>query len=99
MVYVHNNTCFEWDDDKNAANITKHGIQFLTAALVFDDDNRLEIFDDEHSDYEDRYITIGMIEEEAIIAMVVYTPRNNSIRLISARKANKKERELYYDCN
>lgn len=88
---------FEWDDEKNKTNIRKHGIDFDTAALVFADENRLEIFDETHSDNEDRYITIGMINEVAYIVMVVYTERENTIRLISARRATKQERSMYYD--
>ena len=75
---------FEWDDEKERINITKHGIDFSTAALVFGDENRLEYYDELHSDNEDRYITIGLIEGEAFLVMVVYTERTESIRLISA---------------
>ena len=91
---------FEWDDNKEQINIKKHGMNFETASHVFDDDNRLEIYDDLHSDYEDRYITIGMIDEITCIAMVVYTERGTDvIRIISARKATPKERRRYYDCS
>lgn len=58
---------------------------------------RLELYDDVHSDTEDRYITIGEINGVAIIVFVVYTERGNAIRLISARKATKQERRAYYD--
>lgn len=75
---------FEWDDEKERINITKHGIDFSTAALVFGDENRLEYYDELHSDNEDRYITIGLIGGEAFLVMVVYTERTESIRLISA---------------
>lgn len=89
---------FEWDDNKEQINIKKHGMDFETASRVFDDDNRLEIYDDLHSEYEDRYITIGMIDEITCIAMVVYTERGTDvIRIISARKATPKERRKYYD--
>ncbi len=88
---------FEWDDEKNQINIKKHGIDFETAARVFADENRLELFDELHSDFEDRYITIGMINNVAYIVMVVYTERDNAIRLISARKATNQERRMYYD--
>ena len=89
---------FEWDDNKEQINIKKHGMDFETASRVFDDDNRIEIYDDLHSDYEDRYITIGMIDEITCIAMVVYTERGTDvIRIISARKATPKERRKYYD--
>lgn len=88
---------FEWDDEKEKINITKHGIDFTTAALVFKDDNRLEVYDVEHSEYEDRYITIGVIDGVAYLVMVVYTERGEAIRLISARKATNAERRRYYD--
>lgn len=89
---------FEWDDNKEQINIKKHGMDFETASRVFDDESRIEIYDDLHSDYEDRYITIGMIDEITCIAMVVYTERGTDvIRIISARKATPKERRKYYD--
>lgn len=87
---------FEWDDEKEKINIIKHGIDFTTAARVFKDENRLELFDEAHSDFEDRYITIGLIDEVAYLVMVVYTEREEAIRLISARKATQKERRMYY---
>lgn len=55
------------------------------------------LYDDVHSDTEDRYITIGEINGVAIIVFVVYTERDDAIRLISARKATKQERRAYYD--
>ncbi len=58
---------------------------------------RLELYDDVHSDIEDRYITIGEINGVAIVVFVVYTERDDAIRLISARKATKQERRAYYD--
>jgi len=88
---------FEWDDRKEHINISKHGIDFSTAALVFGDDNRIEKYDDLHSISEDRYITIGEINGIAVIVVVVYTERENSIRIISARLATKIEKEAYYN--
>ena len=78
-------------------NISKHGIDFSIAALVFDDDNRIEKYDDLHSISEDRYITIGEINGIAVIVVVVDTERENSIRIISARLATKIEKEAYYN--
>ncbi len=85
---------FEWDYDKNTENIRKHGISLITAARVFQDVNRLEYYDELHSFNEDRYCTIGLVED---VIYVVYTERNNNIRLISARMATSRERNLYYD--
>ena len=87
---------FEWDDNKEKINFDKHGIDFSTAARVFKDKNRLEYYDEVHSISEDRYITIGQIDGVAIVIMVVYTKRNHAIRIISARKATKKEGMMYY---
>lgn len=88
---------FEWDEAKEQINISKHGIDFHTAALVFGDDCRIEKYDDAHSDDEDRYITIGQVQGKMIIAMVVYTEREEAIRIISARRATKREEEAYYN--
>lgn len=88
---------FEWDDNKEQTNIKKHKLDFTTASYVFGDENRLEIFDENHSEYEDRYITIGIINQIPVVVMVVYTERDKRIRLISARKATPKERKLYYE--
>lgn len=84
---------FEWDDEKNIINYRKHKIHFETSAYVFSDSNRIEIYDKNHSDYEDRYVTIGFYRE---VLLVVYTIRNEQVRIISARKATGKEIELYY---
>lgn len=84
----------EWDEDKNQRNFEKHGIDFETAMLVFNDMQRIEIYDFEHSTEEDRYNTFGMVND---VLFVVYTERKDNIRLISARLATKTERSLYYD--
>ena len=83
----------EWDDEKAASNLRKHGVSFETAAEVFQDDNRIECYDAEHSTTEDRYITIGRVNA---VLFVVYTERGRNIRLISARMATAKERRIYY---
>ena len=85
---------FEWDEDKNQLNLKKHGIDFETAMLVFNDLQRIEIYDFEHSVSEDRYNTIGMVHD---VLFVVYTERKDNIRLISARLATQIERSIYYD--
>ena len=83
----------EWDDNKNTINIKKHGISFETAALVFADEERIEYYDKLHSLNEDRYVVIGCVQG---ILFVVYTMRNETIRLISARMATNTERSIYY---
>ena len=84
---------FEWDDEKERINIRKHGIQFKTAARVFSDEARLEEYDEDHSDEEDRWQVIGMVND---VLFVVYTERGDFTRIISARTAEKKERMRYY---
>lgn len=88
---------FEWDEQKNKSNLKKHGIDFETAARVFQDDERIEYYDAQHSLDEDRYITIGQIGAVTLIVTVVYTEREDAIRLISARKATDSERRRYCD--
>lgn len=87
---------FEWDEEKNKSNKRKHGIDFETAMLVFNDLQRIEIYDTEHSLSEDRYNTIGMVHD---VLFVVYTERKSNIRLISARIATAAERSIYFDQN
>ena len=87
---------FKWDEDKNQLNLKKHGIDFETAMLVFNDLQRIEIYDMEHSINEDRYNTIGMVND---ILFVVYTERKENIRLIPTRLATKTERSIYYDAD
>ena len=85
---------FEWDEDKNRLNIEKHGISFEEAVLVFDDVHLSRV--DTHEDYgEVRNITIGMMAG-TIVAVVVHTDREDAIRIMSARKANKRERSDYH---
>ena len=84
----------EWDDKKADINKQKHGISFATAAMVFADENRIERRDERHSQDEDRWQVIGMVED---VLFVVYTERIDSIRLIMAREATPKERREYYD--
>jgi uncharacterized DUF497 family protein len=90
---------FEWDEEKNRANIKKHGISFEEAKDVFSDPMRVEILDAEHSSYEERYVVIGCIREGIVIIYVAYTERGDAIRLISARKATEEERRYYASYN
>ena len=85
---------FEWDDKKAESNERKHGIPFEVAALVFEDADRVERVDLESSE-EERWIVIGLADGFEIY--VVYTIREQVIRLISAREANRHEREEYWN--
>ena len=73
---------FEWDDDKNKKNIEKHGVSFETARLVFDDPARLTLFDEGHSQTEDRYYCIGKVNGG--IMTVRFVLRDTTVRIIGA---------------
>ena len=89
-------TRFEWDEDKAAGNLDKHGVSFEDAIAVFEDFRSITIFDQSHSDDEDRYIDIGMSNQGQILT-VVYTERGTRIRIISARNATPREQKYYED--
>jgi len=87
---------FEWDDDKNQANIRKHGISFERATRIFAH-LTINIVDDRKDYGELRTISIGVLDDEIeeVIVAVVHTSRTGRLRLISARKASKDERKHY----
>ena len=87
---------FIWDEKKEKINIIKHGMTFSMAAQVFFDAYRVELYDEAHSVFEDRYISIGFVKEVTCFVTVVYTERGDSIRIISARKSTDEERGWYY---
>jgi uncharacterized DUF497 family protein len=82
---------FEWDPAKARANVARHGVRFEAARAVFADLHALELLDD--STEEERWRLLGRAGSE--ILMVVYTERGARIRIISARKASKREQEVY----
>ena len=85
---------FEWDENKRQINIQKHGIDFADAVKIFDGFHIKR--KDTRADYgEDRYVTTGLLEGVEIT--VIYTPRNNKRRIISARRARVSERKEYYE--
>lgn len=85
---------FEWDTNKAESNYKKHGILFDEAKTALLDPNALAQ-EDPDSENENRWILIGMTQQAKLLT-VVYTLRQNSIRLISARKATKKKKEINY---
>jgi len=85
---------FDWDVRKAAINVAKHGIGFEQAITVFDDPVYLDIYDVAHSVTEHRWIRVGWSDSGVLV--VVYTERKGrTYRIISARRANRKERRLY----
>lgn len=85
---------FEWDADKAAKNLTKHGISFHEAATIFGDPLAITYFDPEHSEDEDRFLTFGHSQRGRLI-VVSHTDRNDQTRIISARQATRKEKKQY----
>ena len=85
---------FEWDKSKAASNLSKHGVSFDEAQTVFDDTLYIDFYDPDHSYNEHRYIIVGQSAQNRLL-VISYTERGNVIRLISARKATRKERETY----
>ena len=87
---------FEWDERKNSLNRQKHHVSFQEAVTVFTDENALVLPDTEHSYNEDRFVILGL--SSAMRMLVVchcYREQSDVIRIVSARKATKKERLQY----
>ena len=85
---------FEWDLKKAKTNLEKHGVPFEEASSAFKDNLSLTIDDPLHSNDEKRLVLIGMSYNNCIL-VVVHTEKRDNIRIISARKATKKERKYY----
>jgi uncharacterized DUF497 family protein len=93
-----NNMRFEWDKNKNLANIKKHKVSFEEAKTVFYDENARLIPDPEHSTDEERFIILGISDKLKLLIVVhVYKENDDVIRIISARKATKSESKYYYE--
>jgi len=89
---------FEWDVNKNEMNKTKHSISFETAESVFLDKHAVYLYDEVHSNEEDRFVVIGKEDTLKTELTVCHCYRGSSeeiIRIISARKATKKETKIY----
>lgn len=85
---------FDWDNKKAATNLTKHGVSFEEAQTVFDDPFYVDFYDPNHSVAEERYIIVGVSQQKRLL-VVAYTERHNTVRLISAREATRKEQADY----
>ena len=85
---------FEWDERKAAANAAKHGISFVEAATAFGDPLSITIEDLGDFDAEQRFVLLGTTHHGKLV-VVVHTERGDSIRIISARRATRREREQY----
>jgi uncharacterized DUF497 family protein len=88
---------FEWDNRKNASNKRKHGISFEEAQTVFFDEKAIEFDDPEHSIQEERFILLGLSQSlKVLIVCHCFRSEEDIIRIISARKATKKEQDVYF---
>ncbi len=85
---------FEWDSRKARSNFTKHNVAFEDASTIFGDPLTLTIADPEHSLAEERYVTMGRAFDGKVL-VVVHTDRGNNIRIISGRRASRRERKFY----
>jgi uncharacterized DUF497 family protein len=85
---------FEWDADKANKNAEKHRVSFEEAATVFDDPMFITFIDSEHSVGEERYITIGMSRRGRLLVLA-HADRKDRIRIISARRATRREEQFY----
>lgn len=89
-------TVFEWDEQKSAINKIKHGISFEEACSVFQDPHALIIPDPDHSNDEERFVILGLSEKlNVLVVCHCYRNDEQTIRIISARKATKTERRYY----
>lgn len=88
---------FEWDEEKAKSNLVKHGVSFKEASFVFNDAFFVETPDDKCDYGEERTLIVGMSRNRLLA--VVYTERSGKIRIISARKVTKNERDDYYSQN
>ena len=87
---------FEWDEMKSDINYHKHQVRFEEAQTVFLDNRSVEFYDDDHSeDGEDRFLRIGLSQKLNVLVVVYCKRDEETIRIISARKAEPKERKVY----
>ncbi len=90
---------FEWDKAKELSNVSKHGVTFEQASYVFADPYALSLYDDAHSDSENRWIMLGRSLGKTLL-LVVHTFRDDNdvelVRIISARRATKQEKKIYH---
>ncbi len=89
---------FEWDEEKATENYHKHKVSFEEGVTVFSDPLSLTMEDPDHSRDEQRYLDVGTSEEGHVL-VVSYTERDGHIRVISCRKASRKERRHYEESN
>ncbi len=91
-----NRISFSWDNEKNKINSGKHGVSFEEAQTVFFDENAIEYDDPDHSAHEERFLILGVSSRlRVLIVCHCYRKSESEIRVISARKATRKEQRNY----
>ena len=90
-----NDLLFEWDSRKNSSNLKKHGVSFEEAKTVFTDEYARLIADPDNSETEDRFILLGTSIDSKLLVVCHCIRTEESVRIISARKADKQERKIY----
>jgi len=88
---------FDWDERKQKINIRKHGVSFEEARTAFYDENAIQYFDPDHSEDEDRFLLLGMsIKPQILVVCHCFRESETLVRIISARKADKSEEQVYW---
>jgi len=88
---------FEWDDEKDKINTKRHGVSFDEARTAFYDEYAIQFFDPDHSESEDRFLLIGMsFTLKTLVVCHCFRRIETTVRIISARKADKEEEEQDY---
>ena len=88
---------FDWDNHKSKTNIRKHGLTFEEAKSAFYDEYAVQFFDPDHSEYEERYILLGTsFKLKTVVVCHCYRQEETVVRIISARKADKEEEQVYW---
>ena len=88
---------FEWDEQKDALNKKKHNVSFDDAKTAFYDEHALQFYDPDHSEDEDRYILLGTsFKLQTLVVCHCFRESETTIRIISARKADKEEQQAYW---
>ncbi len=89
---------FEWDNEKEKANVRKHGVSFGEARTAFYDENAIQFCDPDQSDVEDRFILLGLsLKPQVLVVCHCFRESETVIRILSARKADKDEELAYWD--
>ncbi len=87
---------FTWDPKKASVNLRKHGVSFEEARSAFYDERAVEFYDDEHAEWEDRFLLLGLSSQlKLLLVCHCYRDDEGAIRMISARKATKLESQHY----